>query len=105
MTVLLTFALAAAVTFALRAWMTVAGGRLVESERFTEVTALVTPAVLAVMVASALFLGHGEAAAPTVAAATAVLVAFLAVRRTGNLVLGLAAGLVANAVLVLAGLG
>ncbi|GAA1478709.1 hypothetical protein GCM10009623_31550 [Nocardioides aestuarii] len=104
MTVVLTFVLAAAVTFAMRAWMTVAGGRLVESERFAELTRLVTPAVLAVMVSSALLLGHDGAARPSVAAVVAVLVAFLTVRRTGNLVLGLVVGLVANAGLLLTGL-
>ncbi|MEZ5092844.1 AzlD domain-containing protein [Nocardioides sp.] len=105
MMVLLTFTLAAVVTFALRAWMTVAGGRLVESERFAELTALVTPAVLAAMIASALLLGHGHATTPAVASVAAVVAAFAVVRRTGNVGLGLALGLAVNACLMFVGLG
>jgi len=99
------FTLAAAVTWLLRSWMTLAGGRLVESEKFAELTSLVTPAVLAAMVASAVLLVHGELATPRVGSVAAVLVAFLTVRRTGNVGLGLALGLAVHAVGVFAGVG
>lgn len=105
MTAVLVFVLAAAVTWLLRAWMTVAGGRLVESERFTELTSLVTPAVLAAMVASAVFVSHGAVAMPGVSAVAAVLAAFLIARRTGNVGLGLVVGLVLHALLGFLGLG
>jgi branched-subunit amino acid transport protein len=105
MTALLAFVLAALVTWLLRSWMTLAGDRVVESDRFAELTSLVTPAVLSAMVASAVLLVHGELATPRIGAIAAVGVAFLAVRRTGNVGLGLVLGLAVNAVAVFGGLG
>lgn len=105
MTALVTFALAAAVTFLLRSSMMLVGHRWAESERLADLTALVTPAVLAAMIASSLVLVHGHRAAPHPGAVLAVVVAWLAVRRTGNLGVGLALGLGVNALLLLAGVG
>lgn len=104
MTVVLTFSLAAVVTFALRSWMTVAGGRLVESPRFAELTALVTPAVLAAMIASGLLLTHGRASVPAAGALLAVLAAFWTVRRSGNVAVGLVVGLAVHALALAVGL-
>ncbi|TIC88888.1 hypothetical protein E8D34_04355 [Nocardioides sp. GY 10113] len=103
-TVLVTFALAALVTYLLRVWMTVAGGRLVESERFLELTSLVTPAVLAAMIASGVVLVHGEPTLPPVGAVVAVAVAFAVVRRTRNVGIGLVAGLAVNGLALFVGL-
>ncbi len=80
-------------------------GTLVESPRFAELTALVTPAVLAAMIASALLLGHGHGSALPMSAVVAVLAAFAVVRRTGNVALGLVLGLVVNALVPALGIG
>ncbi|MEQ6901395.1 AzlD domain-containing protein [Nocardioides sp. YIM 152588] len=105
MTVLLTFALAAAATYLLRVWMTVAGGRLADSDRLAALSALVTPAVLAGMVASGVLLVHGSPSVPQVGAVLAVAAAFVVVRRTGNVGIGLVAGLLVNGLVVLVGIG
>lgn len=92
MTAVIAFSIAAAVTFLLRSSMTWAGGA-VASPRVAAWIALVTPAVLTAMVASALVLDHGVVHRPGVADATAVVVAIVAVRRTGNVSTALLVGL------------
>ncbi|MCB0970340.1 MAG: AzlD domain-containing protein [Acidimicrobiales bacterium] len=93
MIVVATFAAAAIVTFALRASMVVAGDRLLGSDRLATVIALTSPAVLAAMIASALFVHAGEVIVPAPAEVGALAVAVVAVRRTGNVSAALAAGL------------
>lgn len=88
------FVLAAAITYALRGSMTVAGDRLVRSKHLTTITALVTPAVLAAMVTGALAVDHGRVAAPGVTEIVAVCAAFAAARRIGNFGLSLLVGMV-----------
>lgn len=92
MTAIVGFTLAAAATFLLRSTMTFAGASS-GSPRVAAWIALVTPAVLATMVASALFLDHGEVIRPRLGEAIAVGVAVLAVRKTRNVSLALAVGL------------
>lgn len=95
MTVYLTFVGAAAVTFLLRStmtWMTPSG---VPSDRLgvNSWIVLVTPAVLAAMVASALLVDHGALARPDGAEILAVGAAVVAVRRTRNVSMALFVGL------------
>ena len=93
MIALATFAVAAAVTYGLRSSMVVAGDRLLGSDRLQTVIGLTSPAVLAAMVASALFAHGGRVALPALAEVGAVAAAVIAVRRTGNVSTALAAGL------------
>lgn len=91
MTVLLAFTCAGAVTFVLRSAMTWSGfgaGRATATW-----IALVTPAVLAAMVASALFLDHGELAKPDPSEVLAVVAAVAVVRHTRNMSTALLVGL------------
>ena len=89
----LAFTIAAAITYALRASMTIAGSRLIRSERFASVIGLATPAVLAAMIASALATHHRQFGTPAPVELAAVGLAFVVARRTGNLGLALALGL------------
>lgn len=98
------FTLAAAITYALRASMTIAGSRLIRSERFASVIGLATPAVLAAMIASALATHHGRVDTPAPVEVAAIGLAFLVARRSGNLGLALALGLPVYWVGVLTGL-
>lgn len=94
MTAVLAFTLAALVTFLLRSSMTlakVAAGSTTSSVRSW--IALVSPSVLAAMVASALLIDHGQLVRPRIAETLAIAVAMLAVRRTGNVSLALAVGM------------
>lgn len=93
MTAIAAFVVAAAVTYVLRSSMTVAGTRVAQSPRLISMTALVTPAVLASMIAAALFGGHGHTTTPAVAEVAAVVAAFVMARRTGNFGLALAVGM------------
>lgn len=93
MTILATFVVAATVTYALRSSVTVVGRPV--PGWLDRVAGLVTPAILASMVASSLFL-HGpdremEVASPAVLAAVAC--TFVVARRRGNVTAGLAVGL------------
>lgn len=89
----ITFTAAAAITYALRASMTVAGVRVARSGQLKAITTLATPAVLAVMIASAVATRHGHVAPGSWAEVAAVAIAFATARRTGNLGLALAVGL------------
>lgn len=93
MIALATFVAAAAITYVLRSSMVVAGDRLLGSDRLQTVIALTSPAVLAAMLASALFAHGGRVAVPALAEAGAIVAAIVAVRRTGNVSTALAAGL------------
>lgn len=86
------FVVAAVVTYALRSSMTLAGGRIVRSDRITDFTKLVTPAVLAVMIAGALATNHGRSASPEISELAAVGTAFVVTRKVGNFGVALAAG-------------
>lgn len=92
MIAIVAFTLAAVVTFLLRSSMTLAGAASASS-RIGSWIALVSPAVLMAMVASALFLDHGRMVSPRLGEAFAIGVAVLAVRKTGNVSMALAVGL------------
>lgn len=92
MTALIAFALAALVTFLLRSSMTLVGAASA-SPRAGRWIALVSPAVLTAMVASALLLDHGEVVRPVLGEVLAVGAGVLAVRKTGNVSMALAVGL------------
>ena len=100
----LAFFVAAAVTYALRSSMTVVGDRLVRSPRLTVVAALVTPAVLAAMIAGALATEHGRVVAPSATAIASVGATFATARRGGNFGLALAVGMGVYWVIGIAGL-
>ena len=93
MTTLAAFAIAAVITYLLRASMTIAGDRLLSSPTLETAIGLVSPAVLSAMVVSALVLDHGQLAAPGLVETVAVAAAVLAVRKTGNVSMALAVGL------------
>jgi branched-subunit amino acid transport protein len=92
MTAVIGFTLAATVTFLLRSTMTLSGTAST-SLRVSSWIALVSPAVLTAMLASALFVDHGQPARPPIADALAIGAALLAVRRTGIVAVALAVGL------------
>jgi branched-subunit amino acid transport protein len=87
------FTLAAAITYLLRSSMTIAGDRFTRSAHLKSITALVTPAVLASMIVSAMVVHHGEVTAPPLLEIAAISSAFAVARRTGNFGLALAVGL------------
>jgi branched-subunit amino acid transport protein len=93
MIVIVTFALAAAVTYALRSSVTVIGRPV--PGWLDRIAGLVTPAILASMVASGLLLRgqdrHLEVPSPAVIAA--IVAAFVIARRRRNVGLALAVGL------------
>lgn len=91
MTIVLAFVIAAAVTFALRGSMSFVGA--LRATALQSGIALVTPAVLAAMVASALFVDHGHVTRPPLAEVAATGCALVVARRSGNVGLALAAGL------------
>ena len=93
MTAVLAFTIAAVVTFLLRSSMTVAGVTFA-SPRVRAQVALVSPAVLTAMIASALFLDHAAVLVwPSAGEALAIGSAALAVRKTGNAAVAMAVGL------------
>lgn len=92
MTAVIAFTLAAVVTFLLRSSMTLTGATSA-SERVTSSIALVSPAVLTAMIASALLLDHGELVRPSIGETLAIGSAIVCVRRTGNVSFALAVGL------------
>jgi len=91
MSALVVFAVAAAASFGLRASMVVVGGDRV-SEVWTARLPLVPPVMLSAIVASSLFLDHGHARSPSVAALAAVGAVVVGVRRTGSLNAAFAVG-------------
>ena len=92
MTAVVAFWLAAVVTYLLRSGTTLT--RTGSSDpRPASWIALVTPAVLTAMLASALLLDHGELVRPRLAELLAVLAAIVGVRRTANVSVALAVGL------------
>jgi len=92
MSVFLAFTCAAAVTFVLRSSMTWSGLGA-GSDGVRAWIALVTPAVLTAMVASALFLDHGQLERPDPAEVLAIVAAVVVVRRTRNVSTALLVGL------------
>lgn len=93
MTVFLTFAIAAAVTYLLRSSMMIAGDRFASSPTVESAIGLVSPAVMTAIVASALLLDHGRIGLPDLASVLAVGGAIVAVRRTANVSMALVVGL------------
>lgn len=93
MTPLFAFGLAALATYVLRSCMTMWGDQLLESDQFTFSIALVSPAVLSAIVASAVFLDSGTLVQPHLAELAAIAAAVAIVRRSGNVGHALAAGL------------
>lgn len=83
MSTILVFAVAAVASFGLRASMLLVGGRRVG--QWSERLPLVAPVMLSTIVANSLTADHGEVAPPSLAALAAVVVAVVAVRRTGSL--------------------
>ncbi len=92
MTAIIAFSLAAVVTFLLRSSMTLTGAASASTSR-TSWIALVSPAVLTAMLASALFVDHGELVRPHFDELLAIIAALIGVRRTGNVSVALAIGL------------
>lgn len=92
MTAVLAFTLAGAVTYLLRSSVIIAGAAF-SSPKIGPWIALVSPAVLTALVASALLLDTGKMMTPELGEALAVGAAVLAVRRTGNVSVALAVGL------------
>lgn len=93
MTVFITFAVAGFVTFLLRSSMVLFGARLLDSPRVAPAIALVAPAVLAAIIASALFIDNGHIGVPRPIAAVAIGGGALAVYRTKNVSAALFVGL------------
>lgn len=92
MTAVLAFSLAGAVTFGLRSSMTIVE-RSATSPRLGSWIALVSPAVLTAIIASALLVDHDEIVWPRIGETLAIASAVCAVRKTGNMSLALAVGL------------
>lgn len=93
MTALITFAVAGLVTYLLRVSMVLFGARLLDSPRVAPAIALVGPAVLAAIIASALPLEDGHIAAPGVVSVVAIGGGALAVHRTNDVSAALFVGL------------
>lgn len=93
MTVLLTFAAAAVVTYLLRISMVLLGDRLTANPAATQAIGLLGPAVMAALVAGWLFTHQGRPELPHAGALLAVAAAYLAARRFHNAGIALAVGL------------
>ncbi len=93
MSVTLTFALAGLATFALRGFIIIFGDRLPASPKAEVAVGLVAPALLAGIVASAIFLDGGQLAMPNLLTALAIFGAAVAVYRTDNVGMALFVGL------------
>ena len=98
------FGMAAVGTFVLRTFMVLGDGRLASISWLQDRIPFVSPAVLAAIVTSAVFLSNGESVAPDPAVIAALAVGCYAARRTGNPVGALAAGLPVYWIAALAGL-
>ena len=104
MTIIVAFTLAAAATYLLRSSMVLFGGRLLGSDRFASNIALVSPAVIAAIVASALFIDGGRNVTPPAVSTLAVVAGLAAVRRTNNVSAALMVGMPIYWIGALAGL-
>ena len=104
MTIYLIFAAGALATFGLRILMTIGDGRLPGTERVERSLVYMSPAVLAAIVISAVFLSNGSVATPNLVVVTAIVVGAAAARRTGNVAAAMAAGLPIYWIAALAGL-
>lgn len=93
MTAVAVFAVAGMITYLLRSSMVVFGDRLTSSKSADSAIALVSPAVLTAIIASAVLLDHGALARPDIAAVFSLTGAVIAVRRTSNVSMALAIGL------------
>lgn len=93
MTPLVIFGFAAIGTFALRVGMVVGEGRLARTARLQDHVVLVSPAVLAAIVASALSMSNGGVVLPDPVVVAAVGTGAYAVYRTGNVAASLLIGL------------
>lgn len=93
MTIFITFALAGMATYALRSFIIVFGERLQSAKEAEIAIDLVVPALLAAIVASAIFLKAGELATPSLVTSVAISSAAFAVYRTGNIGMALLVGL------------
>lgn len=93
MTTILAFTLAGLVTYALRSTMTLFGQQLLASPRVESVIGLVSPAALTAIVASAMFLDHGQLTRPHLLSTLAVCCAIAAVHKTNNISMALFVGL------------
>ena len=92
MTVFAAFTLAAVATYFLRSSMILLSGSA-NSPRLTKAIRFVAPAVLAAIIASAVFLDRGALRQPALAELVALVVGLVAVRRTGNVGMALFVGL------------
>jgi branched-subunit amino acid transport protein len=104
MSALVVFAVAALVSFGLRASMVLAGGTRLAGA-WTERLPLVAPVMLGAIVASSLTVDRGQATAPSLASLAAVGAAAVGVRRTGSLSAALAIGFPVFWVISAVGLG
>jgi branched-subunit amino acid transport protein len=93
MIIILTFALAGLATFCLRSGMIVFGESLPSSPQVDAGIALVSPTLLAAIVASAVFLDAGQVTLPNLLTSTAIVGAVVAVYRTDNASMALFVGL------------
>jgi branched-subunit amino acid transport protein len=91
-TAVIAFTLAAVVTFLLRSSMTLTGAASAATPPASWI-ALVSPAVLTAMLASALFVDHGVLVRPQFDELLAIVAALIGVRRTGNVSVALVIGL------------
>lgn len=104
MTIYLIFAAGAVATFLLRSLMSLTDGRMRGSEPLERNLKFMSPAVLAAIVASAVFLSNGTPTAPNLVVVAAIGVGAVAARRTGNVAAAMAAGLPIYWVAALAGM-
>ncbi|MGA9278645.1 AzlD domain-containing protein [Ilumatobacter sp.] len=93
MTIIIAFAVTGAITYFLRSSMLVAGNRFTSSPTVESAIGLVSPAVMAAIIASTLLVDHGRIMSPDLASVAAISVAIVAVRRTGNVGSALLVGL------------
>ncbi len=93
MTVIAIFALAGTGTYLLRTSMILAPSDLAGSPWLERRIALLSPAVLAAIIASALFVSNQRVSAPNPVEVVAVLAALIAVHRTKNISSALLVGL------------
>ena len=94
MTLLVTFVLAIAGTYVVRSSMVLGADRLpIVSTWLLPRLHLIAPSVLAALVATSVLGATGTVALPSAGSLLAITAAFVAVRRTGNPVAALAAGL------------
>jgi len=93
MSPLVIFLLGAIATYSLRTVMVLGEGRSSAIDWVHHNVALVSPAVLAAIVASAVFVANGSIVIPNLAILAAVAAGAYGVHRTGNVAMALAAGL------------